>query len=68
MFLSPSLVEKATRKFLPSVLFKTRIDGDSGEERLKKLSLLIGNLKAVRKGFGGATTVLYYLPAKLVLP
>ncbi|KAF9199644.1 hypothetical protein BGZ59_003844, partial [Podila verticillata] len=48
MFKEKTDVEKATRKFLPSVLFKTRIDGDSGEERLKKLSLLIGNLKARR--------------------
>ncbi|KAF9375748.1 hypothetical protein CPB97_011257 [Podila verticillata] len=48
MFKETTEVEKATRKFLPSVLFKTRIDGDSGEERLKKLSLLIGNLKARR--------------------
>jgi len=47
------LVEKATRKFLPSILFKTRVDAEAGEERLKKLSLLIGNLKAVRKVFGG---------------
>ncbi|KAF8940555.1 nuclear condensing complex subunit [Dissophora ornata] len=38
----------ATRKHLPLILYKMRLDGDSGEIRLKKLTLLIGNLKAKR--------------------
>ncbi|KAG0004974.1 hypothetical protein BGZ80_010262 [Entomortierella chlamydospora] len=38
----------AVRKHLPLVLYKIRLDGDAGEIRLKKLTLLIGNLKARR--------------------
>ncbi|KAF8957558.1 hypothetical protein BGZ46_002160, partial [Entomortierella lignicola] len=38
----------AVRKHLPLVLYKVRIDADAGEIRLKKLTLLIGNLKARR--------------------
>ncbi|KAG0045609.1 hypothetical protein BGZ83_009210 [Gryganskiella cystojenkinii] len=37
-----------TRKYLPGILFKIRLDGDSGEIRLKKLTLLLGNLKHKR--------------------
>ncbi|KAG0368508.1 nuclear condensing complex subunit [Gamsiella multidivaricata] len=36
------------RKHLPLILYKTRLDGDAGEIRLKKLTLLMGNLKAKR--------------------
>ncbi|KAF9348848.1 hypothetical protein BGX34_002209 [Mortierella sp. NVP85] len=36
------------RKNLPFILHKIRLDGDAGEIRLKKLTLLIGNLKAKR--------------------
>ncbi|KAF9937108.1 hypothetical protein BGZ65_001803 [Modicella reniformis] len=36
------------RKYLPLILHKIRLDGDAGEIRLKKLTLLIGNLKAKR--------------------
>ncbi|KAF9431507.1 hypothetical protein BGZ76_000225 [Entomortierella beljakovae] len=38
----------AIRKHLPLILYKIRLDNDSGEIRLKKLTLLIGNLKAKR--------------------
>ncbi|GJJ68327.1 condensin complex subunit 3 [Entomortierella parvispora] len=37
-----------TRKFLPGILFKIRLDADAGEIRLKKLTLLLGNLKHKR--------------------
>ncbi|KAG0021693.1 hypothetical protein BGZ81_008818 [Podila clonocystis] len=47
MFRQPDEKEEdtAVRKFLPSILFKMRIDGDAGETRLKALTLLLGNLK-----------------------
>ncbi|KAI1316429.1 hypothetical protein EDD11_009992 [Mortierella claussenii] len=38
----------AVRKYFPLILHKTRLDGDAGEIRLKKLTLLMGNLKAKR--------------------
>ncbi|KAF9188617.1 hypothetical protein BGZ51_000480 [Haplosporangium sp. Z 767] len=44
MFTEPASI----RKFLPNVLYKIRLDGDAGEIRLKKLTLLIGNLKEKR--------------------
>ncbi|KAF9910006.1 hypothetical protein EC991_007625 [Linnemannia zychae] len=36
------------RKFLPNILHKIPLDDDAGEIRLKKLTLLIGNLKTKR--------------------
>ncbi|KAF9570700.1 hypothetical protein EC968_001484 [Mortierella alpina] len=36
------------RKHLPHILHKIRLDGDAGEIRLKKMSLLLGNLKGKR--------------------
>ncbi|KAG0380475.1 hypothetical protein BGX24_007959 [Mortierella sp. AD032] len=36
------------RKFLPNILHKILLDDDAGEIRLKKLTLLIGNLKIKR--------------------
>ncbi|KAG0233361.1 nuclear condensing complex subunit [Mortierella sp. GBAus27b] len=44
MFSEPNNI----RKNLPFILHKIRLDGDAGEIRLKKLTLLIGNLKAKR--------------------
>ncbi|KAG0297693.1 hypothetical protein BGZ98_000478 [Dissophora globulifera] len=38
----------AIRKHLPIILYKARVDSDAGEIRLKKLTLLVGNLKAKR--------------------
>ncbi|KAG0216386.1 hypothetical protein BGX28_002856 [Mortierella sp. GBA30] len=36
------------RRNLPLILHKVRLDGDAGEIRLKKMSLLLGNLKSKR--------------------
>ncbi|KAF9586163.1 hypothetical protein BGW38_009060 [Lunasporangiospora selenospora] len=44
MFTKPANI----RRHLPGILHKTRLDADSGDIRLKKLTLLIGNLKAKR--------------------
>ncbi|KAF9914395.1 hypothetical protein BX616_008397 [Lobosporangium transversale] len=44
MFTEPA----AVRKHLPVILYRCRLDGDAGEIRLKKLTLLIGNLNAKR--------------------